>query len=472
MSILKLEHSFSKEIKESLLDSCKDGEVQHSVNFICKDGVVSCDHTIVASLGKQWKTILMSTKQDTNYVIAPEYSVKYMKNYLHSSILGYDITRTDDSRILENEQKIEGSKNKLENGYKIKGPKNMLENKPKNQGQQINLENKSDKDDVDTSTAEVFCILNEFVEKLIDICVEDDKQFRYKDDKDDDYNVRYYFDYDKRKDCPYKISDNQVRYEGLRRKVKKVTQEYKSELSLDNFKVMDKTTCNICLKSFSYPAHCKEHMNSMHSKDPKYQCDKCNTKFRTAKGLKAHLESSHENESKDPFICSTCGRVFLYKRSLDRHCKAEQHSYLKICSKTKKLKFGEEKGVKCTICHKIIASHYLELHMKKNHTDEAREFKCDYCDYKTKRRDSLRRHKREVHFRFQSELSAVSETFKEGTSTYLCPDCKKILRTVKEVENHVVGKICSMTCNICEKTFSRKHNLRQHMRKFHPNTEH
>ena len=87
MSILKLEHSFSKEIKESLQDSCRDGEVQYSVNFMCKDGVVSCDHTILASSGNLWKNILMSTKQDTNYIIAPDYNVKFF----HVSITIYAI---------------------------------------------------------------------------------------------------------------------------------------------------------------------------------------------------------------------------------------------------------------------------------------------------------------------------------------------------------------------------------------------
>ena len=115
----------------------------------------------------------------------------------------------------------------------------------------------------------------------------------------------------------------------------------------------------------------------------------------------------------------------------------------------------------------MIARHRLELHMKKDHTDKSSEFKCSKCDYITNRKDTLKRHKREVHQTYCTDLDAIKETFNEGISTYHCPDCKEILRTIIEIENHVVGKICSLTCNICEKKFSRKHNLKQHMKRIH-----
>ena len=74
---------------------------------------------------------------------------------------------------------------------------------------------------------------------------------------------------------------------------------------------------------------------------------------------------------------------------------------------------------------------------------------------------------KEVHQKYNSQLSAITDTFKEGSSSYQCTDCKEILKTEKEIEKHLVQKICSLTCNICKKTFSRKHNLKQHMKKIH-----
>ena len=471
MSILKLEHSFSKEIKKSLQDSCKDGEVQYSVNFVCKDGVVSCDHTILASSGNLWKTILMSTKQDTNYIIAPDYNVKFLKAYLCSLVFGNDISENED--IDESEFDVKGSsqqKGTLVADPKIEGSKYRLENKQKIKASKIELENKSVRDDIEneSSTALVGNVLNEFLETLVKTCVEDDEEYKYKDNKDDDYNIRYYVDRGKR--CPYKISDAWVRAEGLHRKVKKVKEDFKTGLSLDTFKVK-KTVCKICLKRFSHPSNCKEHMESMHSEKKKYNCDKCEAKFKTKKGLKTHLEHSHGNESKDPFICATCGRVFLYKRSLERHCKATDHTYPKLSSKIekpKKFKLGDEGGIKCKICHKILPNYSLEYHMKYYHTDIAREFKCKECNFISNRIDSLTRHTKEVHQKYNSQLSAITDTFKEGSSSYQCADCKEILKTTKEIEMHLVQKICSLTCHICSKTFSRKHNLKQHIKKIHP----
>lgn len=472
--MLKLEHSFSKEIKESLQDSCKDGEVKYSVNFICKDGVVSCDHTILASSGNLWKTILMSTKQDTNYVIAPDYNVKFFKSYLHSLVFGNDISENEEKDESEFDEKASSQqKDTLEDKPKIEGSNYMLENKNKIEASKVELENKSNRDGIEneSSTDLVENVLNEFLEILAKICVEDDEEFKYKDNKSDDYNIRYYLDKGKR--CPYKISDANVRYQGFRRKVKKVKEEFKTGLSLDTFKVK-KTTCNICLKKFSYPSNCKEHMESMHSEEKNYNCNKCEAKFKTKKGLKTHLENSHDNESKNPFICATCGRVFLYKRSLERHCKATNHTYPKLSSKKekpKKFKSSDEGGSKCKICYKIFPNYALEFHIKNYHTENAREFKCNECNFISNRIDSLTRHTKEVHRKFDSQLSAITDTFEEGSSSYQCADCKEILKTVKEIENHLVRKICSMTCHICSKTFSRKHNLKQHMKKMHPSNK-
>ena len=190
-TLLKLERSFSKEIQETLQDSCKDREMKYSVNFMCKDGVISCDHTILASSGNLWKTILMSTQQDTNYVIAPDYNVKFMKAYLLSCVFGHNISETenkDDSRFDEGCSTRQNET--LEDKLKIKGSENCLEKKQKNEAVREKLEDKSKKDDIDSGSCLVENVLNEFLEILVQICIEDDEEFKYKDNKADDYNIR------------------------------------------------------------------------------------------------------------------------------------------------------------------------------------------------------------------------------------------------------------------------------------------
>ena len=90
MSLLKLGHDFSQVIQNSLLDSCKDTLVTNSVNIICNDGVVSCDPTVLVSVSKIWRKILTTTNNETVCIIAPDYTIQFMKRYLLSCIFGYE----------------------------------------------------------------------------------------------------------------------------------------------------------------------------------------------------------------------------------------------------------------------------------------------------------------------------------------------------------------------------------------------
>ena len=411
----------------------------------------------------------MTTDDDTVCIVAPDYTENFMKRYLVSCIFGYE-KETNTSHFHEYTKDWLKCKND--------SPNKMLENK--NYSPNKMLEYNEDNTEKDKSGYQnvpdgdliiVDLIVKEFVEKLVEVCVNDDEKHKYKeDDRKDDYNLRYYFDHQTRKDMPFRLAEYVVRMQGHSRKVRKVLETYKSIL-IENFHVTEETRCNICLKEFSRPAHCKAHIENIHSGEKIYQCEKCQNKFKTKNGLRTHLQRSHENESKDPFICSVCGTVFLLRSSLVRHCKAEQHiSYPKTDSATRKNRLSESSETKCKICHKIIASHALESHMKRDHTEEARVFKCDMCKFETKRHDSLLRHYREKHQRFQRDFDAIKTTFKDGDSSYQCPDCKKIIRTKDEVEDHLVGKICSLTCNICNKTFSRKNYLKLHKKKVHGET--
>ena len=132
MAILKIEHSFVKDILLLLKNSCKDTVQQHAVNFICKDGAVSCDHTVLVSVSEKWKKILMTTHESTNYIIAPDYSMKFIKSYLISSIFdGAGESHCEDDVIddqgeLEKKQNFE-TKLLLENKQKF-DTKDELEN--------------------------------------------------------------------------------------------------------------------------------------------------------------------------------------------------------------------------------------------------------------------------------------------------------------------------------------------------------
>ena len=62
-------------------------------------------------------------------------------------------------------------------------------------------------------------------------------------------------------------------------------------------------------KELSYPI--------THVLDKSFQCDKCNTFFKSKRNLKRHMDSVHEG--KKPFQCNTCDARFARKSILNRH---------------------------------------------------------------------------------------------------------------------------------------------------------
>ena len=86
MAILKLEHNFNCDIQAALLSSCKEEFSDNSVNFICKDGVVSCDRTVLILVSKTWQNIFLSSNTETDVVLTPDYCVNFIKSYIYSCI--------------------------------------------------------------------------------------------------------------------------------------------------------------------------------------------------------------------------------------------------------------------------------------------------------------------------------------------------------------------------------------------------
>ena len=171
----------------SLQNSCRDTVVKNSVNFICKDGVVSCDPTVLASVSQIWRNILMTTDEDTKYILAPDYTVKFMKSYLLSCIFGNEKQESTTPFDF-------GKKDCLEIRYKVDSHNEMLET--------IEKETENDRDISKSNLDFVDTIVHEFVEKVAEVCVNDDEKHKYKEgDRKDHYNLRYYYDYQTKKKC-------------------------------------------------------------------------------------------------------------------------------------------------------------------------------------------------------------------------------------------------------------------------------
>ncbi len=124
----------------------------------------------------------------------------------------------------------------------------------------------------------------------------------------------------------------------------------------------------------------KRHMESHSILRPTFKCNECPSVLATKEGLKVH-ERMHKGEHKRP--CPVCG-VEIIRSSLTRHML--QHAD------------KERPMVKCPTCSKELFESSLKEHLK-IHAPERPEFTCKSCDRKMLSLNSLRKHRKEVHFK-------------------------------------------------------------------------
>lgn len=78
--------------------------------------------------------------------------------------------------------------------------------------------------------------------------------------------------------------------------------------------------CGKCEKKFRLPQTLRNHQ-SVHSDKSNYQCRTCGKGFKKAYNLKVHLRI---HASIKPFECSFCGKTFTTKQSKDNHSKTHK----------------------------------------------------------------------------------------------------------------------------------------------------
>ena len=231
---------------------------------------------------------------------------------------------------------------------------------------------------------------------------------------------------------------------------------------IETFQIKDKTVCKICCKRFRTKQTCQRHEKHCKSKAV-LGCHQCDKVFKTKFGLKSHIQSKHI-ASHQSFKCEDCDCIYQNLSDLKRHCIADGHIFPKDQGPI--TKDDAKYRTKCTVCHKKVQHRFLKDHMKTYHKDK---FNCEHCDYTSVRKDNLYRHMKLKHGLINLAFAEVRNNFKQKKDiTYRCPECKKMFFTVRQVEDHLQLRDCKdIHCDICKKTFTLYHNLKQHKLKFH-----
>lgn len=198
--------------------------------------------------------------------------------------------------------------------------------------------------------------------------------------------------------------------------------------------------------------------------DERYQCALCNKVYCKKKSMINHVKN-HDKKPKT-FTCKVCNSNFrslvLLKKHKKRHVRKSTNNTLIYCEICKKY-FKTKKG---------FAYHQQKICI---------QYKCYICDEKFLVHSVLMDHMRNKHEDAKKTPSALLPSIIEGvesdsatiattllndneTVMSVCPICLKVV-TQAVLPRHMIlhSKDKPFTCDMCGKSFKRKHSLQDHI---------
>ena len=189
-----------------------------------------------------------------------------------------------------------------------------------------------------------------------------------------------------------------------------------------------KYDCDECSKSVVY---LKEHKKRRHSKNPKaISCNICDKSFHYDQNLKVHIKRNHD---KKIFNCDQCNFSASLNSFLKQHLSIHGDPTIKCedCEfKTKrksdlnrhrKIQHSQIKLL-CSKCSYICKTETaLSDHNRKKHDETFQRFNCDQCTYSADRKDNLKKHIESLHdnVRFPCDICEYQATRKQNLASHL-----------------------------------------------------
>ena len=209
-----------------------------------------------------------------------------------------------------------------------------------------------------------------------------------------------------------------------------------------------KKVCPYCDKKFVEPFQTRKHIEFEHNRKFEVKCDECQKPFQCKQSLVYHKLKQHTVDSQPPLSCHICHQKFFAKVTLNNHIKFKHSDLRKFDCQKCDAKFKQRKNLnahlinvhgtnprkedywqdlqketfKCKSCGKEFARKTdLKVHIKVKHTTQEL-FPCDKCEKQYSYKTNLERHKLEKH---GLELKK-----------YKCPECGAVLTQRSNMKRH------------------------------------
>ena len=247
--------------------------------------------------------------------------------------------------------------------------------------------------------------------------------------------------------------------------------------------VHDKTAkyeCEHCQKTFLRAQYLALHIRKVHyDVDPKrteaeYACSQCNKTFTNIISWRAHRYNAHANRVKynknrpiRDHVCVVCGKKFASKSWLDQHVQVHTDQKPHLCSYCGKAfamkgsllqhvirhpEKDKDKRFSCLVCGKRFFYKFLLHNHELTHNPE-KPFHCRMCPKKFKSKQALLLH----------------TNMHTGTRLHVCDLCGFSATKSFNLKRHMLRHSDERpyTCNRCNSAFKDKYDLREHRKRVH-----
>lgn len=174
-----------------------------------------------------------------------------------------------------------------------------------------------------------------------------------------------------------------------------------------------------------------------------YLCHVCSKQYDTPGGLSTHKRLAHSGEKREKILCHICSKEFSTRAGLNEHTDTIHQEQ------------REKNQLQCHECGKwLMNKRCLKTHMLLH---SGKDLRCELCDYVTRKRTLLNRHKVTHH---------------SADKPFACTQCDKTFKLRRALTVHIqvshaeVPKI--FKCDFCDKTFGSSTNYYSHRKNIHP----